>query len=335
MTSNPIRLTGATICIAALTACGGGGGSGGGGGNALNQDEQAAVAAFGAKLFASAAQGFANNTSPDDDAEEAALRAKQQQECNDSDGSFSTSGPTTEDVNSPYTSDGSLSVSRYEADNCRNSFSGNGFSSESLQDGLFLEGSAESGAVAFFQTSELGTEPATSDPYITESSSSGNPGISSELRALMHVCDGCSMPPNGEDFALQAYLDGDFDFGEDAFSFQYGRDSSTPLVVSELDTGGGTRETEINGFLAFSFADGCAFEADYETVDPLLTENAGTENEQFVGGRLALDVNGENVDVEFQQDGAVLVDGERFTEADFEEIDERCDFAIEQEQAAG
>lgn len=335
MISNAIRLTGASICIAALSACGGGGGDGGGGGNALNQDEQAAVAAFGAKLFTSAAQGFAGNTSPDDDAEEAALRAKQQQECNDSDGSYSTSGPTTENVNSPYTSDGSLSVTRYEADNCRNNFSGNGFTSETFQDGLFLDGSAESGAVAFFQTSELGTEPATSDPFITESSSSGNPDISSELRALMHVCDGCSMPPNGEDFALRAYLDGNFAFGEDAFSFQYGEDSSRPLEVLENDLGGGNRETRIDGYLAFSFADGCAFEADYKTVDPLLTEDAGTENEQFVGGRLDLGVNGENVEVEFQQDGSVLVDGEPFSEEDFEDLDNRCDFTIEQEREAG
>lgn len=317
------------IATALLLGCSSGSGSGGGGGLSVN--EKAAAAAFGGAFIALDARDFAGQVGDDDDDEggifdaasavmkSARVVAKSAEPCSDG-GSLSEEAGTAESLYA-----GTITTERVVAVNCKQSIPQANFSAET--DGIIEFGEAENGAVFFFKASGASGDPDNGDQYTSVTNA---PGFSSDIkmRGLMNICDGCSAPQEGGNLEQEVFLDARFLLEGSDFTLQFGRRSDEPLRFVGT-TSGNTGTGTIDGLLAVNVAGTpCAFSADYETVEPLAFEGLNGNNERIVGGVLNVAIDGGSpIEVVFQEDGSLIVDGETYTEADLDALDEECGFA--------
>jgi len=308
---------------------GGNGGNGGnGGGDTITSRDKAAASGVAAALLPKFSSDFADDVS-DDDGSTQSLQTKQQDQCNDG-GSLETS-EFTADVGSPFASQ--LDVVRIEADNCRNSSSGGGFSVSSRQDGILEVGSAENERVTYIFASDLGGDPDSGEPFVSETSGSGFPNSSIEQRASLNVCDGCSSPTQGGTQEIVGFLAGSFDFGDgERFDVAFGESTENGIEVIAKDMGA-TTESTING--VFSFDDGteCSLKADYQTVSPVVTSNSG--DGRATSGELNVTIDdGETFNVQFNSDGSAIVNGRTYTVQELDALEDACVDNLDQQQSS-
>lgn len=314
------------ITAVTLSACGGGSGSGGGGGSSLTSQDQAAVAALGASGFANAGLAASEQGEPDDDSSpqpfQATPRNSQSMPCDS--GSQTTTestgaGPTN--LSSPFHS-GQFELIEINAQNCVISMSEQGFSFSSSTDGQFTVGTAEGESVMFVEAVNYQQSMSSNFQEFGD--------IELAMNGILHSCEGCSSPQSGGDFELVAALEQRFSFGGTApVDLAFGDGFSAPFILSSSGVQGGAGETTLTGRMAVNQSGtNCGFDAVYETVSPIITENAFTENERAIAGELNVTADGTTHRVEFQGN-VVLVDGQPFDQSRIEELQNTCSFAFD------
>ncbi|WP_420429425.1 hypothetical protein [Algiphilus sp.] len=299
----------------------GGGGNGGGNGGTAETRDQAAQEGAIATLLAKVASTAASQADDADDSNSTqSLSTKQQ------DGCVQTS-ESTEDVGSPFASP--LSVTTTTADDCRDSGQGDGFSFSSRQDGVLAVGEAENGNVIYIRASDISGDPTSGGPYILQVESTFNGQTTSqdvELRGELNVCDNCASPTRGGNLELIGYLSSSFAGNNvPAFSSTFGTGPNDPATII-INEGSQTTETRIDGPFEFSDNGSCDVSTDYETVDPIITDNSSG---QIQSGRLNVTVDGESFVVVYNGDGSVTVNGETYTAQELAALNSDCADALE------
>ena len=306
----------------ALAGCGGDGGGGGGGGTA----QKAATAGITARLAAKIGEAAADQADDEDDSSTQSLRTKQAEACSDG-GSIAQ---TTASRSSPFLSS-DITVERTVADNCRESSSGDGFSSSSRQDGILELGEAEQGTVQYIRASDIDDDPASGSPFILQSSFSSSQTSSSfnaRLQGELNICDGCSSPTMGGTQELLGYFSFSFEGdGAPGFSATYGDGPNDPIALIST-IGESTTATSIDGRFGFDDGADCSVTAVYDTISPIITE---TETGLTTSGELEVAFDsGEPVRVVFNSDGSATINGETFTAEDLAQIEDKCASSLEQ-----
>lgn len=322
ISSRSLLIIGASaVLLAACSSSSGGGGA--------SEEERAAFAGIAALGIAKFGIDMIDDFDDGDVGAFSAVATKntEQLPCDSGQQSFTDDtgpGPSGGEA-SPFHS-GTFDRVRIEADDCR--LSANGFSSRT--DGIFEVGEAEGGSVAYFRASDLS---GSLDGFFTSESSGFGGGIFSRQRGLMHVCDECSSPQHGSTFELLAFLRSEMRFG-DEFDGRFTMGNSVDDRLDMRFTGqmGGQGQSEIYGRLGFEMAGNpCSFDAVYDTISPIVTENSFTENEVVTGGELNIDmVGGGSFNVQIANN-TITVNGVTYTEAELEALAARCDFEEEVE----
>jgi hypothetical protein len=310
----------------ALAGCGGDGGGGGGGGGGDGTAQKAATAGITARLAAKIGEAAADQADDEDDSSTQSLRTKQAEACSDG-GSIAQ---TTASRSSPFLSS-DITVERTVADNCRESSSGDGFSSSSRQDGILELGEAEQGTVQYIRASDIDDDPASGSPFILQSSFSSSQTSSSfnaRLQGELNICDGCSSPTMGGTQELLGYFSFSFEGdGAPGFSATYGDGPNDPIALIST-IGESTTATSIDGRFGFDDGADCSVTAVYDTISPIITE---TETGLTTSGELEVAFDsGEPVRVVFNSDGSATINGETFTAEDLAQIEDKCASSLEQ-----
>ena len=316
-----------------LVACGGSSGGGGNDGTPSpgdsNDPVRAAVAGAAALAFAQ------SGISASRDADEGSSGKSTQQVACDS-GSQSVTDDTgagpSGGLASPY-HDGDFARSVISADACRNSASGDGFSFESYMDGMLQSGEAENGRVLYMLASDQ--EGNYYNDFVMEFSGSGfNGDQSTRMGGIMHLCDGCSTPQHGHDMEMRAFMRLSVAIDQAEYAIEMGGTNATD-ATDQLDlrmsgTEGGSGEHEIYGRMAVEVVGtGCQFDARYDTISPLLTENTFTADERVISGEIQVSLaDGGDFNVVIAND-VVSVNGVSYTQAQLAAFNDDCSSAFE------
>ncbi|MEQ9010388.1 hypothetical protein [Algiphilus sp.] len=281
---------------------------------------EGAIATLLAKVASSAA---ARAHDADDSKSTQLLTTKQ--------GSCVQSSENVENLGSPFAH--SLSVTT-TADHCRDSGQGEGFSFSSGQNGILALGEAEGGNVVYIRASDISGDPASGGPYIQQFESNFGRQTTShdvELRGELNLCDNCASPTQGGNLELIGYLSSSF-AGNDlsAFSSAFGTGPSDQATTI-INEGGQTTETLIDGPFEFSDNDSCDVSTDYESLDPIITDNS---TGQVQSGRLNVTVDGSSFEVVYNGDGSVTVNGRTYTAQELATLNDACTAALEEASQA-
>ena len=298
-----------------------GGGNGGGNGGSVETRNEAAREGAIATLLAKVASAAANEADDADDTNTTqSLSTKQQDGC-------VQISESTEDVGSPFAE--TLAVTTTTADDCRDSGQGDGFSFSSRQDGIIAVGEAENGNVTYIRASDISGDPASGGPYILQFESNFGGQTTSqdvELRGELNVCDNCASPTQGGNLELIGYLSSSFAGNNlPAFSSTFGTGPNNPATII-INEGNQTTETRIDGPFEFSDNGSCDVSTDYETLDPIISDNNSGE---IQSGRVNVTVNGESFLVVYNGDGSVTVNGETYTAQELAALNSDCADALE------
>ncbi|WP_421717858.1 hypothetical protein [Algiphilus sp.] len=289
------------------------------------RDEAAREGAI-ATLLAKVASTAANQADDADDTNTTqSLSTKQQDGC-------VQISESIEDVGSPFAE--TLAVTTTTADDCRDSGEGNGVSLSSRQDGIIAVGEAENGNVTYIRASDISGDPASGGPYILQFESNFGGQTTSqdvELRGELNLCDNCASPTQGGNLELIGYLSSSF-AGNDlsAFSSAFGTGPNDPATII-INEGAQTTETRIDGPFEFSDNDSCDVSTDYETLDPIITDNS---TGQVQSGRLNVTVDGESFEIVYNGDGSVTVNGRTYTAQELATLNDACTAALEEASQA-
>jgi|UPI0005C15AE5 hypothetical protein len=305
----------------ALFGCGGGGGGGG-----ATSTEKAAAAGVTAKLAAKFGQIASDQV--DDESSTQSLSTKQVESC----GQSGTRNETSGSRSSPFLSS-NITTERTVANDCRTSESGDGFSSSSREDGIQEFGEAEGGAVSYLRASDIDDDPATGGPFILEASGSGGGqqfNLSARFQGELNICEGCSSPTQGGTQELLGYFSFQIS-GNQApnFSASFGDGPDAPIALITTEAGS-TTTTSIDGRFGFDDGSDCNFNADYDTISPIITEN---DTGRTTGGELDVSIDGgESVRVVFNSDGSATINGETFTAEELAALEDDCASVLEDEE---
>lgn len=300
-----------------LMACGGGGGGGGG----PSSDAKAALAGVAALSIAQTGVGLASDAEEDQDFKSLS-KATEEVECDSGSQTITDDvgpGPSGDQA-SPY-HDGSFTRTTIAANNCRVSFNESGFSFDSLTDGDVEFGDANSGTVNYI----------VADDYLSQTSGNLFGTLNMAMNGTMHICDGCSNPEDAEsDLELKAFFEMDMAFDGERFIMAMGNSLQDMLSVQSSGVAGGAGTHEINGRMkAERPGTDCSFDATYETIQPMVTQNTFTENESVVSGELDVTIAGGGTHRVVIAGGVVSVDGVTFTEEDLEALETDCEVGVE------
>lgn len=282
-----------------LVGCGGDDSSGG-----ANEEQRAQAAAS-----ASIITGSLNNPEdPDDDGGGGSLpmgvlhgnNPMSMADCTIS--GTQTQGSGTEDVGSPFTSAGEVSVSWNEYDNCVEGTSG----SEYEFDGYTASGTAESGNVSYVGwSSARGSAIDLNNRFVLDW-----PDGQWSFAGEMHNCDNCSMGSFNE---FEGFMEWEVQAEGETVTFSYGKPNDY-LSFSGTGQEGGQVQQTINGAFGIDWAGTpCDFDVNYDTRSPLVINNYGTTSQVTVGGELDLTLgggSGATYTVTWDQDGNAYLDGD-------------------------
>lgn len=327
------------MAAAALSACGGddnggGNGGGGGGGGSVGTADltvagtKAQVGTFGTLIQAlNTLDGLASSTgatvasAPRPMAKAGSVRAKALNDCDDG-GSIEDTGPTSKNVNSPFTSE-ALSVSGTLASDCKyvesSSQGGNNIDISITLNGSTEGGSLEGGDsnVEYFRIGD-DSAPYSLDYDIKTSGSAQGTSFSSEIALGMGIRyrdDYMENSSGSEDRFVMAF-DGDYDASANSggqggstsgsFTYYIGKDGA-PFIATEDNTG-----TSISGEYGFKLSgdQGAACPSGgvtISTLDPLTDSESSAS--PFASGRLKFSSGDKSSEVMFNNDGTVTVTG--------------------------
>ena len=311
-----------------LVACGGsGGGSNGGQTPGDNSNDPVRAAVAGAAALSFAQSGI--SASQDADEGNSGAKSTEQVACD------SGSQTITEDtgagpgggIASPYHS-GDFQRLITSADACRHSASGDGFNFESYIDGMLNSGEAEDGRVIYIVASDQNGNYY--NDFVTEFSGSAFDGTqSTRMGGIMHLCDGCSAPEYGHDIEMRAFMRMDLPLEQAEFSMELGgtngTDATDQLSLRMSGTQGGAGEHEIYGRMAVDvIGTGCQFDARYNTLSPLVTENTFNADERVVSGEVQVTLaDGGDFNVVISN-GVISVNGVTYSQAELDAFSEDC-----------
>lgn len=296
-----------------LAACGGSGGGGGG----ANSETKAALA--GAAVLGLAQTGISMAEESED---EQMAKATSSESCGDG-GSVTYSdetgpGPSGAQA-SPYHS-GDFTISKTEANQCRDSYNESGFSGSSYMDGSVEFGDAAGATVSYI----------VADDYVTEMSSNMFGSFDIAMDGTMHLCDGCASPEEaGADLEVKAFMNMDMEFDGQRFIMGMGSSLSDMLTMSSSGETGGTGTHVINGrMMAEVPGTDCSFDATYSTIEPMITSNAFTDEESVESGVFDVTIAGSGTHRVSISGGVVSVDGVAYTEEELAAMEQDCDIAM-------
>jgi hypothetical protein len=332
-----VRLLGVALLGGVLAACGGGGGSGGGGsagggggegpGNIttsplFNGPEGAAMAALGVgsiigmALEQSDPEGIATKT-PGADGMSSNTRSIQRSD----DGLDCDSGSyqSTQGSSFSFYANEDIITDKVIAENCK-------IKGDNIQistNGMMEVGEADDGKIVLAKYSDTDGS-IDGGYYATHMTGGGSPlgEMKIKMRGHMDICDGCNKNPGG--IAMEVYLDAYMKMGGEEFAYRIG-DSHERMKMNEKKVSATQSELDINGSFAFWTSDQCSFAATYKTVSAIIIEDDGSEDGDPVGGEIdvSLDTGG-TYKIKFQSDKSVIVNDERYTADNLQDIASTC-----------
>jgi hypothetical protein len=121
-------------------------------------------------------------------------------------------------------------------------------------------------------------------------------------------------------------VSGAYNFTGGGNVFELGRNTTDVFEMKLIDPGiHYARDASFNGHLAVDGGKLCSFSARYTTLHSVRIEQYNTVDERTTAGEVTIDFDtGESFTVEFQPNGSALVDGQEYTQADFNDITGQC-----------
>lgn len=314
-----------------LMACGGSGGGNSDGPQTGDGSDPVRAAVAGAAALSFAQSGISASREAQ---EQDSTKSTEQVPCDSGSQTITddTGAGPSGGLASPFHS-GDFARTVISADDCRNSASGEDFSFESYTDGMMQTGEAENGRVLYMLASDL--EGNYYNDFVMEVSGSAFDGEqATRMGGIMHLCDGCSSPQHGHDMEMRAFMRLSATFDQSEFAIEMGgtdaTDATDQLDLRMSGSEGGSGQHEIYGRMAVDVVGSdCQFDARYNTISPLVTQNTFTADERVVSGEVQVTLkNGGDFNVVIAND-VVSVNGVSYSQAELAAFGDACNAALE------
>lgn len=296
-------------------------------------EEDAAVAAMIAAGMAGSMEDFAEETNPEEPLGQEQRLLADSGTLNDCAGSGhlyvteSVVSGSSVGLDAAFGYTGSVEMTEVDADCTMDAF---GMSSSSH--GYSRFGHSPDGTVFFGETTPGPGQSADDGPYVATMNWDGFMSMHQESQMLLHICEGC--PELGGGANAEMHLFADLKLEADMmdeppidFHLRWGRSTTDRAHVVVGDLGSGILEYEINGFMGFDDREtNCRFGADFETIEPIVMQGAGTQNVVATSGELHMtpENGGSTIRVVYNSDGSATVNGTTYTQEQLYNMVEDC-----------